>query len=422
MYSFHFYAGAHIGLISRLKTEVAKIPLFVDEWGTTDHTGHGDLYLENTYKFIEVMNGFNDGDVKLSWCNWSWSNDDGSGACTSAGNYTENTLSPSGKYLMKTLRAGGIPADWNPDDEEEENGTPYGGTPMEIGEKAISDLWLEYYNEGGEGVAYHDNNPSWEYDATKDHGGGCNTGILTTDFRIDECIDVFKMNADELKYYGNKDKAEIFGIGYVDANEWVKYTVDVKRTGFYHVIPYANAYPGSANEISMTVAGKNILRNRNNLSDASVSTVSMKPSDEIYDNNQGYNSYKWTYLHRNETRYGVWLDKGIRTIKIQFGACSGLGSLRFEFDPSTEVGIANVQPGLFGIYPNPTSGGAFTVSLSGHEAGFAAITICNLNGQAVYRTSISTGREMLRPFLPSGIYLITVKTNEQSQTQKLIIP
>lgn len=68
MYTFHFYAGSH-GQDHRDKVQVALdngLPVFCTEWGTTQDSGKGLVYVEETMEWIEFMNENN-----ISWCNWS---------------------------------------------------------------------------------------------------------------------------------------------------------------------------------------------------------------------------------------------------------------------------------------------------------------------------------------------------------------
>jgi endoglucanase len=68
MYSLHFYAGSH-GQELRDKMDAAiklGAAIFVTEWGDTDNTGNGQLYLDESDVWLNYL----DKD-KISWCNWS---------------------------------------------------------------------------------------------------------------------------------------------------------------------------------------------------------------------------------------------------------------------------------------------------------------------------------------------------------------
>lgn len=414
MYSFHFYAGTHIGLIDRLKEYAGKIPVFITEWGTTTADGHGCTYLENASEFMKVANGDNDGEVLISWCNWSWSNDDGSGSCLVPNSYTESTFSKSGKYIVEMLRDGGVP----PVIEETGETTPYEETPQVIGEDDISFLWVEKYDEGGECIAYLDNNPSWETSVNKH----CNAGNAGKDlnFRPDECIDISKLNESNLKYIDETEQEKFYNIGYIDNGEWVKYTVDVKKAGFYEVIPFCNAFPSTAsnNGISFSVNGKNILCRQSDL-DKTVTTVRYEPSIEKFTgDSQGYSSYNWTYLHKNNERYGLYFEKtGVQTIKITFTSGSGIGPMQLIYDATANV--EDVKSQSLNIYPNPSEKGHFNIVYN--DAQKAELSVKSMNGQVIYSTTITNGNNEVNANLSAGIYLVTLQSESGLKTEKLIV-
>ena len=71
MYALHFYSGSH-GQELRDKAEIAMsegLALFVTEFGITNATGGGRLYLEEAEVWMDWMKK-----NKISWCNWSFSN------------------------------------------------------------------------------------------------------------------------------------------------------------------------------------------------------------------------------------------------------------------------------------------------------------------------------------------------------------
>lgn len=79
VYTFHFYTGTHLAssvdtdrtnVMSNVRYALKKgIAVFATEWGTTDSTGAGDLYLDSADQWLEFLNENN-----ISWCNWSLSN------------------------------------------------------------------------------------------------------------------------------------------------------------------------------------------------------------------------------------------------------------------------------------------------------------------------------------------------------------
>jgi endoglucanase len=108
MYALHFYAGSH-GITLQLAAEYALskgIAIFVTEWGTTDASGNGKLYLSDAKGWIDWMNK-----NKLSWCNWSYCNQAESTAVLKLNasmdtSSSASQLTESGKWV-KALISGG---------------------------------------------------------------------------------------------------------------------------------------------------------------------------------------------------------------------------------------------------------------------------------------------------------------------------
>ncbi|NUN70438.1 MAG: carbohydrate-binding protein [Bacteroidetes bacterium] len=92
------------------------------------------------------------------------------------------------------------------------NGTPYSGTPVVV--PAL--IQAEKYDNGGEGVAYHDNDAA-------------NVGLA---FRPTEGVDI----------EGANDGG--FDVYWMTAGEWLEYTIQVPVDGSYDIIPSAATVPG----------------------------------------------------------------------------------------------------------------------------------------------------------------------------------
>lgn len=104
MYAFHFYAGTHKeDLRQRVKEALNKIPIFVSEWGVSDASGTGGVYLEEAQRWIDFMNENN-----LSWANWSLSDKDESSALllpnAPSTKIIDSYLSESGKYVKRIIK------------------------------------------------------------------------------------------------------------------------------------------------------------------------------------------------------------------------------------------------------------------------------------------------------------------------------
>lgn len=114
-YAFHFYAASHgpnayyvknrndnTGGMepSYLEAALGRVPIFISEWGTTHHDGGqgSNTYVDEANTDWWFKNYVN-GKYKLSWCNWSASNVDASGAFAGSA----DNPSPSGKIVQRLL-------------------------------------------------------------------------------------------------------------------------------------------------------------------------------------------------------------------------------------------------------------------------------------------------------------------------------
>jgi endoglucanase len=107
LYALHFYVGTHRDELRR-NADFAlsrNLPLFVSEWGLTDYTGNGELYLDEAQKWLDWMNKH-----KISWAGWSFSNADETSAALKPtvkldGPWRDSDLTPSGKWMKSKIQA-----------------------------------------------------------------------------------------------------------------------------------------------------------------------------------------------------------------------------------------------------------------------------------------------------------------------------
>src|SRR5579872_3827774 len=92
---------------------------------------------------------------------------------------------------------------------------------------------FEYYDEGGEGVAYHD------FDSTNNGSGKLNppNGTFLNEFRMKEGVDISYTKPgnidDNLFNKVPRDMNKLY-VGWTKPGEWINYTVEVKETGRYN--------------------------------------------------------------------------------------------------------------------------------------------------------------------------------------------
>ncbi len=106
MYTCHFYSGTHTDWL-RQKVDYAlskNAPIFVTEWGTSDASGNGGVYKEETQKWLDFMKERN-----ISWANWSLCDKSETSAAlvngaSKNGDWTKKDLSESGKIVFKAFK------------------------------------------------------------------------------------------------------------------------------------------------------------------------------------------------------------------------------------------------------------------------------------------------------------------------------
>ena len=118
MYAFHFYAMEHnegfekdgkpdyYNMYAYMYDVLGKLPVFCSEFGLCNADGNGALDMDRTDKWLLMLSGKNAGNQLVSFCNWSFSDNERSssalnpGAC---GAKNWNDLTASGEYIKKVL-------------------------------------------------------------------------------------------------------------------------------------------------------------------------------------------------------------------------------------------------------------------------------------------------------------------------------
>jgi endoglucanase len=106
MYTFHFYAASHDDYyINTFKDGIAKLPIFVTEFGTQEATGDGPNNFTRSQTYLDIMAA-----NKISWTNWNYSDDERSGAVFTAGTCAAGAysgtsrLKPAGSWIRERMR------------------------------------------------------------------------------------------------------------------------------------------------------------------------------------------------------------------------------------------------------------------------------------------------------------------------------
>ena len=175
----------------------------------------------------------------------------------------------------------------------------YGGTPQSI----PGHIFVQHFDSGGEGIAYHDT------DSTN-HG----------DFRMSEGVDV---SDDEIPVSG------FYRLYWTAPGEWVNYTINASHSGFYSIILSAGKIDGaSTNHIS--IDGTNITGQL---------TIS--------------NSGSWNY--QSLRKDGVYISSGNHVLRLAMDTCGpDWGNGNFNGIDVVDYGDPQIQTtnANFGIRTN----------------------------------------------------------------------
>lgn len=128
-YTLHFYSGTHTKwLRDRAERAMDKgIALVVTEWGTTNYSGGGPIYLEETQRWVDWMKEF-----EITHLNWSVNDKNESasivkGGANPNGGWSNSDLTDSGRWVRNMMR------DFNGDSDngggDGSGGDSGGGTP-----------------------------------------------------------------------------------------------------------------------------------------------------------------------------------------------------------------------------------------------------------------------------------------------------
>jgi hypothetical protein len=131
---------------------------------------------------------------------------------------------------------------------------PPGGKPFskEGPQKIPGRVQCEFYNLGGEGIAYHD------ADSVNNGSGKLNPadGSYLHEFRMHEGVDISYTKTggvDDNGYNFTKPEPGSLYVGWTEPGEWLNYTVDVQKSGRYKIGIMVTSNRGG--QISLSVDG-----------------------------------------------------------------------------------------------------------------------------------------------------------------------
>jgi len=265
------------------------------------------------------------------------------------------------------------------------NGTPYSGTAVLV--PAL--IQAENFDNGGEGVAYHDNDAK-------------NVGLA---YRPNEGVDLEPSN----------DQG--FDVYWMTAGEWLEYTIDVPVEGNYDIIPYVSSVPGFGNF--------HILINNVDVS-----------GKKLVANTGGWQSWKPI------TIVNVPLKSGKQILRIEIDSDTDKKNWLFslnsiEIKKSTSVGILGDHslPNSFSLeqnYPNPFNpetnieysvvGNQFVSLIIYDILGNTVATLVNeVKPAGIYNITFNPQQTTNHQPLTSGVYFYQLRAGEFVQTRKMVL-
>lgn len=190
-------------------------------------------------------------------------------------------------------------------------------------------------------------------------------------------------------------------VGYCDAGDWMDYTIHVPTTGPYTVeARVASLYATGAFDLKV---GTSTL--------ASYALTVPTGGWQV-----------WTTISKTVT-----LNEGNQTLRLEIkGKDININWLKFSA-LSTSSSLLDVP--VMKIYPNPTSGGKFTLELNGfsiHKP--VKVEIFNVAGQSIYSQKhvIDTNPSVAlsinsNKIVRGGLYLVSVQSDQQTLREQMVI-
>lgn len=157
----------------------------------------------------------------------------------------------------------------------------------------------EFYDLGGEGIAYHDT------DEVNNGSGKLNpvNGNPLNEFRIKEAVDISYTKTDSIDdtlYTKVPIKMKQLYVGWTQPTEWINYTVEVKKSGTYKIGVLYTANGDGA--ISIAVNGKDATGNMKIIS--------------THDDKDPVAWRQWHHWNSSENIGTIKLEKGIQLLNL----------------------------------------------------------------------------------------------------------
>jgi len=169
----------------------------------------------------------------------------------------------------------------------------------------------EYYNEGGEGVAYHDS------DSINNGSGKLNpaNGTFLNEFRMNEGVDISYTKShhiDNNAYNKVPPKMDQLYVGWTKTGEWINYTVKVNESRNYQIGLMYTANGDGA--ISLNIDGKDI-------------TGPLKITS-THDDRDTVQWRQWHHWNKSDSLATIHLKKGVHILTLHVVAN---GNMNFDY-------------------------------------------------------------------------------------------
>jgi hypothetical protein len=158
---------------------------------------------------------------------------------------------------------------------------------------------FEYYNEGGEGIAYHDS------DSVNNGSGKLNpaNGTFLNEFRMKEGVDISYTKSgdiDDNPFNQVSRDMNKFYVGWTKPGEWINYTVNVNESGSY---PIGLLYTANGDgTISFDVDGKD--------------TTGPLKINSTHDARDTVSWRQWHHWNKSDSIGSITLKKGVHVITL----------------------------------------------------------------------------------------------------------
>lgn len=192
------------------------------------------------------------------------------------------------------------------------SGKPFSDARYASGAQKIpGKIQLEYYDFGGEGVAFHDS------DSINSGSGKLNPpdGSYLHEFRIGEPVDISytkSRDIDDHDFNLVTPEMDQLYVGWTEPGEWISYTIDVETEGNYQVgLMYTANRTG---QISLAINDKDVSGPLNILS--------------TYDSADSVNWRQWHHWNYADSLTTIKLGKGLQKLTLHTVA---EGNMNFDF-------------------------------------------------------------------------------------------